>query len=102
MIDKTWEDNSSAAKEALSGMTETLNYRRERLRRGWLDLYHDAEVGAGASPGIRTPANPTGRGTRTRRKTMISPATIRIRLTPTSSSNGGEDTSAPDAVRPAG
>jgi hypothetical protein len=26
--------------------TETVNYRRERLRRGWLDLYHDAEVGA--------------------------------------------------------
>ena len=26
-------------------MPETLNYRRERLGRGWLDLCHDAELG---------------------------------------------------------
>lgn len=26
--------------------TETKNYRRERLGRGWLDLYEDAEAGA--------------------------------------------------------
>lgn len=25
--------------------TETLNYRRERLTRGWLDLHHDAVAG---------------------------------------------------------
>jgi hypothetical protein len=27
-------------------MIETHTYRRERLRRGWLDLYHDRETGA--------------------------------------------------------
>jgi hypothetical protein len=27
-------------------MTETVTYRRERLARGWLDLYYDAEAGA--------------------------------------------------------
>ena len=26
--------------------TETVNYRRERLTRGWLDLYQDARTGA--------------------------------------------------------
>jgi hypothetical protein len=38
--------DGSAAKEALGMTTETKNYRRERLRRGWLDLYEDAEAGA--------------------------------------------------------
>jgi hypothetical protein len=37
-------DDDSAAEEAL-GMTVTVNYRRERLRRGWLDLFQDAEAG---------------------------------------------------------
>lgn len=27
-------------------MTETANFRRERLARGWLDLYYDADAGA--------------------------------------------------------
>jgi len=56
-------------------MTGTVTYRRQRLTRGWLDLYRHADAGAWGLAWARTPANPIGRDTRTRRKTTICPAT---------------------------
>ena len=71
-------------------MTIDWHYRRERLRRGWLDLFEDAGAGVWGLHWAPDFAEPDWPGTRTRRTTTICPATIRTRPTPKRSSMGAE------------